>query len=350
MRKQLLLTLHTVRHLKPRQLWYQLWYRIKNRFIRLSGYDAYNNSSLYPVLSNCFGLIPGENKYRPVNRFSFLNQHHAFPSDIDWNFMGYGKLWNYNLQYFDWIHDESIPEQDMQRMIDSMSAALLDNSVRLEPYPVSLRIVNWIIYFSRTGYRSAVFEKALKCQIHYLRNNLEYHVQANHLMENDITLVFGAILLNDEELFMHSCRRLQKDLDEQILPDGAHYECSPMYHCILLGKLLLLLHMMRTKASEPDWLRSKVESMLSWLRTFSFNQENWAHVNDATNGIAPDIRSIRAMAERLDLVTTPTPMNASGFRKFASGGLELLFDACNIMPVFQPGHTHSDMLQVVISQ
>ena len=27
---------------------------------------------------------------------------------------------------------------------------------------------------------------------------------------------------------------LYKELDEQILPDGSHYEQSPMYHCILL--------------------------------------------------------------------------------------------------------------------
>ena len=31
---------------------------------------------------------------------------------------------------------------------------------------------------------------------------------------------------------------LYKELDEQILPDGSHYEQSPMYHCILLDRLL----------------------------------------------------------------------------------------------------------------
>ena len=30
----------------------------------------------------------------------------------------------------------------------------------------------------------------------------------------------------------------QQQLEEQILPDGAHYEQSPMYHCILLDRLL----------------------------------------------------------------------------------------------------------------
>ena len=31
---------------------------------------------------------------------------------------------------------------------------------------------------------------------------------------------------------------LLKELDRQILDDGAHFELSPMYHCIILSKIL----------------------------------------------------------------------------------------------------------------
>jgi len=38
-------------------------------------------------------------------------------------------------------------------------------------------------------------------------------------------------------------RLLARELREQILPDGGHFERSPMYHAILLKDVLDLLHL-----------------------------------------------------------------------------------------------------------
>ena len=35
-------------------------------------------------------------------------------------------------------------------------------------------------------------------------------------------------------------------------------------------------------------------------------------------------------------------------RKFNKGEFEVLFDACPVLPAYQPGHTHADTLQVLL--
>src|SRR2546429_6431909 len=38
---------------------------------------------------------------------------------------------------------------------------------------------------------------------------------------------------------------VRRELEEQILPDGGHFERSPMYHAIVLEDVLDLLHLVR---------------------------------------------------------------------------------------------------------
>ena len=47
-------------------------------------------------------------------------------------------------------------------------------------------------------------------------------------------------------LFEISEKILLEQLDEQILNDGAHFELSPMYHCITLHKVLDSINLLRS--------------------------------------------------------------------------------------------------------
>ncbi|MFX7548931.1 hypothetical protein ABTJ50_21555, partial [Acinetobacter baumannii] len=72
-----------------------------------------------------------------------------------------------------------------------------------------------------------------------------YHLLANHLLENAFSLWLASIYLRDQPLFNRSDRLLVSQLNEQILADGGHYECSVMYQSILLSKLLLCIEAAR---------------------------------------------------------------------------------------------------------
>lgn len=50
----------------------------------------------------------------------------------------------------------------------------------------------------------------------------------------------AALYMNDDRLWNKCYAKLCSELEEQILADGAHYERSPMYHSIILYRLILL--------------------------------------------------------------------------------------------------------------
>ena len=134
---------HTIRHIKLIQLYYQIWYRIKDRFLSINWYKGYRYSEIRSFQINVDAILQtGYQEFTADNRFSFIGIHHHFKDRIDWNYEGHGKLWNYNLQYFSYLLDERIDPGIRKKLLEQFSEALLNEQVRPEPYPVSLRIVN----------------------------------------------------------------------------------------------------------------------------------------------------------------------------------------------------------------
>ncbi|TAH03047.1 MAG: hypothetical protein EAZ16_08690 [Sphingobacteriales bacterium] len=331
---------------------YQLWYRVKTKFLNINRYGLYSKHPVMPLHTTQQQLLISHGTCSNGKSFNFLNSTHVFEQTVDWNFNGNGKLWNYNLQYFDYLFEPLLNEPIKQQLIIDFATQLLQNKVKPEPYPVSLRLMNWIIYTSQSGLSNPVVEKALKLQVHYLENNLEHHIQANHLLENYFSLSVAALYLQDAKLTKKAWLGLQKQLQEQVLNDGAHYECSPMYHSIILSRLLLLLDILKNNKYsffEIEMLENIAAKMLGWLQAFCFNNKSWAHCNDATEGIVIDTPTLFNVAAAMKIPVAAVSLSASGYRRLSNTKFDVLFDAGDIIPAYQPGHAHSDMLQVVIN-
>lgn len=347
MLQKLALIINTLRFVKPIQIRYQIWYRIKNRFLRLSWYTAYDAIPIHHLQAEQYGdLILSSNKYLGKNCFQFLNLEYDFNKKINWNFQEHGKLWNYNLQYFDYLHDDNISVQERVGLLENFSNELLFGSVSPEPYPVSLRVINTILFQSKYNVLNKTIHKALLRQIQYLENNLEYHLLANHLLENIFTLYIASFAIKNEKLFKKTNKLLKQQLAEQILPDGAHYECTPMYHSIILSKLLLCIEV----AEKNNFFNTSIgdykkfaSAMLGWMNAYSFPDGSWALMNDAALGIAPSTRSLNTYASKLIIKATKKELNECGYRKLAGVNWEVIIDVGNIMPSYQPGHAHADV-------
>jgi len=351
MLRRLALYWNTIRHLKWIQIRYQIIYRIKTKIFPFTYYKKYLGKPLFPVIIKTRPCIESKDKFLCNNKFHFLNLYHTF-SAVDWNFNEYGKLWNYNLQYFDYLLDHSIPDIEKQKLIEDFSAAILSGRVKPEPYPISLRLINWIIYFSRTNYRSELFEKALQYQVGYLKHNLEFHILANHLIENYYALCITGLAFRDPDLINFSMQRIGKELDEQIVADGGHYECSPMYHCILLGKLLLIIDAVKNypeNNTNLNFLEARANKMLGWLDSICSDGETYSRVNDASPEIAPKPAQLFAQAAELGLHWTKSNLKESGYRKFCNSNFDILIDVGNIISSYQPGHTHSDIFNFTLN-
>ena len=282
----------------------------------------------------------------------FLNLRKSFEREIDWDYSGYGKLWTYNLNYFDYLLQEEIEQQTALDLIGSFCAQPDGRITGIEPYPTSLRGINWIKFFCYQEVQNPKFNAILFEHYRFLASNVEYHLMGNHLLENGFSLLFGAYYFRDEKFHKKASDILQAELNEQILSDGAHFELSPMYHQILLFRLLDCINLIKNN----DWknhdlldiITKKAILMIGWLKAITFRNGEVPMVNDAAYGIAPTTDSIIQYANRLGLACEPAVLSGSGYRMIRLNSFEIFADVGNIGPDYIPGHAHSDSLSFVL--
>ncbi|MFC5409156.1 heparinase II/III family protein [Larkinella bovis] len=332
---------NTVRYLRPQQILYQLINRFRPK----------------PSLS--IGRLPKTGVRRlhfpppdkPVSvqgrTFTFLNKAVSFPGAIDWNYAGEGRLWAYNLNYFDFLIQPGLDRDqglDLIRQFIDKTGQLNDG---LEPYPTSLRIINWIRFLSFHDLQVTDIQAHLRAQVNLLENRLEYHLGGNHLLENAFALVLAAIFFQDRVLYRKASALLLEQLREQVLADGGHYERSTMYHQILLDRLLDVCCVLRQPDGYQDPVLESVllhqaRRMLGWLEAVTFSNGNMPLVNDAAQGIAPSASELGAKARLLGISSEKAVLSDSGYRLLKTQTLELLADVGAVGPGHQPGHAHAD--------
>jgi hypothetical protein len=292
--------------------------------------------------------------YTGDNTFVFLNREKDFSSNIDWNFHEYGRLWTYNLNYFDYLLQPALdPETGLRLIMD-----FIDNrhnaKTGYEPYPTSLRTVNWIKFCTFNNIHNDKIDSSLYAQFVILSKNIEYHLLANHLFENAVSLMFGAYYFRDDTFYTKARKLLTAQLDEQIMSDGAHFELSPMYHKIILYRLLDSYNLIvnndwRDDAGLSLLIKNKVEQMLGWLKSITFRNGEIPHLNDSSDGIAPDMTDLEKYAHTLNISSSAVRLSASGYRKFETPLYECICDAGQIGPDYQPGHAHADTFSFVMN-
>ena len=326
---------NTVRHLKGRQLLFHLLYRLhkpkfKSCCLSPSAYGVAQKYHLHTVPIQRWRCYEREH-------FTFLNLRHEFS---DWNFTGNGMLWAYNQNYFDWINQKEIYQEEACQWIDKFITELPENKVGLAPYPIALRCINWVKFFC-THPETATKPRldSLWSQYKLLERELEFHLLGNHLLEDAFSLTIGGYYFCDKRMKRKGTRLLLHELKEQILPDGAHYEQSPMYHCILLDRLLDTYNI--TACGE---LIPFAQRMLGHLDSICYSDDTWPFFNDAAHGIAPMPRDIKDYAQRLGINWQALPLKECGYRKMISERMEAFVDIGNIMATYQPGHSHADSL------
>ncbi len=332
---QLKLLAETVAHLKLIQVAYQVKAKVsKPKF----------EAVVAPDIKHVSGITTPIAKYPCYDRdqFNFLNIADTFHS---WNQIDHGMLWAYNLNYMDWLNQEGLSVGECERWIDLFIDELPQNHVGLDPYPIALRAINWIKFFCKSS-DSATKHRldSLYSQIKLLEKKLEYRLLGNHLLEDAYALFIASIYFNDQTLYAKASNLLKSQLKEQILEDGAHYEQSPMYHCILLDRLLDCLCFSRTTDDMivKDFLEETAKNMLGHLESVAWEDGSIPLLNDAAYGIAPTPGQLFDYAYRLGLSWNKIPMKDCGYRKFADEHLEAIVDVGNITASYQPGHTHAD--------
>jgi len=348
----------TVRFLTLRQIFYRLYYKVKKPKVverKVKEQEDWcwkgptlNKQSIFSQSDVCF-----------------LNRSGKVVSSCDWNSPEQSKLWLYNLHYFDDLN--SIDYQDRKELHYSfLKKWIVDNKPIVgngwEPYPTSLRLVNWIKWFSKKSDVDTRYLSSIALQAQALRQQLEYHILGNHLFANGKALVFVGAFLTGE--FAESCLKkglkvLDSEIQEQFLPDGGHFELSPMYHCILLWDLLEIIHLADISENKqlvdrlPKWRRVAKQALL-WLESMLHTDGEISFFNDSAIGIAYCPEEIFKFAKSLNInwATPLSPLHTNsdtGYSRVMFSNYCLFMDHAKIGPDYLPGHAHADTLSIELS-
>lgn len=341
---------NTVKYLKPTQVFHQLKYRLKKAGA-LAEYDKGFGNEAVNFLS--FKKTPPVyNSYKGNNEFSFLNLDVTFGAEIDWDYQDHGKLWNYNLQYCNYLLQEEVPFTTKEELILSLYGWLDNGKLAVEPYPASLRIINVLRLYSKEQKENKTIFSYVHAELDFLSQRPEYHLLGNHLLENAFALMMGGAFFSNNK-WWHLGREILRDqLSEQILPDGAHFELSPMYHQIIFFRLLELAdwysNFEEREGHFLEYLIGKLQLMQSWLKHMTFANDDIPHFNDSANGISYSTDWLLKYADDLNINHSEVALSASGYRIFNKGAYECRVDCGQVGPSYQPGHAHADALSYIL--
>jgi uncharacterized heparinase superfamily protein len=293
--------------------------------------------------------------------FRALGVSHAIDAPGIWNDRSHAALWLYNLHYFDDLnaHDAqsrtALHQSLLRRWIRENPPAV---GIGWEPYPVARRLVNWIKWRLRGMDVDAPLDHSLAVQARWMARKLEYHLGGNHLLADAKALCFVGWYFTGPEAEAWrtlGTRLLERELAEQVLTDGGHYERSPMYHAATLEDLLDVLNLLATygKPAPPAWLDTAAR-MARWLDALTQPDGEPAFFNDTACGIAPTRDDLADYAARLSLPRVAgaadfSIMPDSGYVRVRRAGAWIACDCAPLGPDYLPAPGHADTLSFEFS-
>ncbi len=337
---------HTLKHLKFTQVFYQIKYRlVKPKRVVTSRTGSFAQIDLVDFPQKKKSLFIGKD----VWRFRFLNLEQYFSEDsLNWSFGNFGMLWTYNLNYFDWLHQSDMSKElGLLTLRKFYSTPAGKNPIILHPYPTSLRILNTAKFISKWDIHVDWLYDELVSDLKYLSGRLEYHLLANHLIENAFALYIGGLITRQNEFTQKGKKLLIRELKEQILDDGMHYERSPMYHLIILERLLDALNF---AGAVSDEIESVLRSYAVRMTSLALNWKDLDRIpmmQDSAYDIALSLPVILEYASNLlgeEYPSMPSEMNDCGYRTLESKDFKIFANVGKIGPSYQPGHAHADEL------
>ena len=240
-------------------------------------------------------------------------------------------------------------------------------------YGVARRLLVYIELLKPLAGFSASFQQAF-WEVFYqeacfLVAFLEVDIRGNHLAQDltawlAVTLVFEKLPLTRplaERWWRNISGMLAPVFESQVLPDGFHYERTPMYHGWVLKNLLECIHIL--KAEKPDFPAQPLEAlairMLATGRSVLHSSGQIPLLGDSSLPQAPDFSLLERYAQdvlgvlpdehSVQLATecpaSLTHVPDAGFAVFRleEPNASLILDCGDFGPSSLPAHSHCDM-------
>ncbi len=340
----------TIRHLKP----IQITNRVKRKLLPIK-VDISPAPRMRPRDKGTFHYIKRPKSLLNSNEFHFLNRTETLAFPADWNSPSLPKLWLFNLHYFEGLLSGDTPTPLKHHLIEKW---IVENPPAKgngwEPYPNSMRITNWIKWTLSGNRLSPDAVQSLAVQARYLMKTLEYHLLGNHLFANAKALVFAGVFFAGREAdkwLEKGLLILKKQVPEQFLDDGAHFELSTTYHALLCEDLFDIIQIMQHARKDiPNVWIVTAQKALEWLHLMTRPDGFPPLFNDAAYGITPSLWEMSLYGKKIGLKPPPPlqdgmhDLPTSGYFRFEGDDYSFFGDAGAIGPDYIPGHAHCDML------
>ena len=200
------------------------------------------------------------------DKVTFLHSSKVFHWNQKWHFDDKSALWNFNLHYFEYLFplvDAYRKTNDRKYLVKSVEIIncwieqnpQMDGGEGWSPYTIDLRLTNWLSYYSAVHSElDTAFREKLLMSIHeqyaFLSRHLEKDILGNHYFEDLKTLVLCALFFNDTVVLKVALQAFRKECKEEILPDGMHFELSPMYHKLIFEGVIRVAVALKSKVYE----------------------------------------------------------------------------------------------------
>jgi len=305
-----------------------------------------------------------------AGRYEFLHQEHTMPGPVDWRLAawpGVAHLWRFHLHYHEFLLDlaaEGLATGRVDRLQKAWAVVLdwiehnrLDDPRVLQdawhPYCISRRLPVWIHLWLASPPDAECRQRILTSmlwQARYLQRHLEWDVRGNHLLENLRAMVLIAGFLAGPEAdrwLSKASTLLERELAEQILPHGEHFERSPMYHAQMVEAVLdvrdavagldgaLANRCHQTAAKMAHFLHTILhpDGHIPLLGDSCLDQRIPSELNRSTPALTP----------------TSTARQLGDYWVYRHRDDFLLFDAGPVGPAHLPAHAHADLLSLEAS-
>jgi uncharacterized heparinase superfamily protein len=354
---------HTLRYLRPIQFYGRIWFRY---------WRPRPDLSVAPDLSVLTATfqVPAKRKSSMAgpSSFLFLNESGAL-DEVGWNGPQREILWRYNQHYFDDLNAfDALARHSWHLPLiqDWIAQNPPGVGIGWEPYPLSLRVINWIKWALSGEKLSQEILNSLATQVRWLTGRLEIHLLGNHLFVNAKALIVAGLFFSGKEAdawLEKGLNILKREVHEQLLSDGGHFERSTMYHALALEDILDLINVTNCyhyrlgaaqKLQVAEWPQL-ARSMHAWLTTMCHPDGEISLFNDAAFDIAPSVAELDAYMQHLlpDIKITPEKpfhyLRDSGYVRLSHGDFLALLDVAPVGPDYLPGHAHADTLSFELS-
>ncbi|RMF11035.1 MAG: hypothetical protein D6763_04270 [Alphaproteobacteria bacterium] len=351
---------HFLRNLRRQQMMWRAAYLIKRRFNWHRAPEPSISPGLQTKLPETF--LPARPTATRIGAneivFSFLNQSVTSDIPVDWESLEstQSHLWAFNLHYMEYL--EALDTTTFQRLVTDWIAG---NPVSRQSswrtswsaYTISLRTVVWMQQIARRkpSLNQEFLDRTLRSlyqQIHYLERNLELDLGGNHLLKNIKALLWaGQFFCGNDAIGWHRKAKhlLARELKEQFLPDGMHYERSPAYHGQVFADLLdcwavigeddIGLERVIHEAAEALAATTHPDGLPSL-----FN-DGGLHMAYAPSDL---LDTYESLFNRRPQRHTTFALPHAGYYGYRSGRFYVLADCGDIGPDYLVAHGHGDIL------